>query len=964
MFSPIKDQALLCEQCGVELPAGARKDECLHCLLTGGLEMTDRTEDPVPNEYNTRFYQHYEILKHSDGTLWELGRGAMGVTYKACDHHLKTVVALKLINTRFALRSDARRRFLREAKAAARLRHPNVASVFHFGTGADLPDDPGAERREVHPEGGDCFYAMEFVQGETLASRLKRNGPLTPELALNLGVQAARALSAAELRGLIHRDLKPSNIMLASSEFSAEEKSGCPGQDWVKVIDFGLAKLEDDGERPTGKFIGTRAFASPEQVQSRSVDSRADIYSLGATLWYSLTGEVPSRPTTSVNGSTRSPTIWIAPRAGLKRQAVPAPLAALLQSALAFNPGDRPSTALEFGQKLQKCLDELAKYPPTRTTATQPHWFRRKVLTSALVIATVGLLMAPFLFTALHSPEKTRSIAVLPFRNLSDASADVGYGNRVQQDILAQLGRVRNLKVINLLPATRDPAKPNRDLREIGHIFGIRHVLEGSLRRTNDQVYLHLALIDTSDGHELWAEGYDRQLANAMNMRGDLGVDIADALDATVSFEESSGGYTPPPNKPDADVLYLRGRRFEQTLRFAISDYEAAEMLYSQAIALDPRFALAHARLASVLSLLYSFRGPNEELKRRAYSELKQALQLQPNLGEARLVRALCSYRLEHDAHQSQTELEQARALLPNDSEAEKGLVLVERSGGDWRQAQARMERCLARDPENIAYQEELFQINYLLRDWVAAEANALRVESLAPERPLARAQKAMIEVWRKGDATSLNEILTGLPSYGDSEGILTWLRWDAAMLQRDYLGAKAAIERFPFDTLSSVYAAPVPKVYLEACLALATGDQHKAREKFELCRPAYEAEALAHPGSALRHARLGLLYAYLGRADDAVQEGKRATELEPIELDHVEGPAFLANLALIYARLGQKDASLMMIQSLLRTPGAIFFGEASMTLWELRLRWQWDPLRGDPRFEAIVAGSESATNY
>ena len=220
----------------------------------------------------------------------------MGVTYKARDINLDTPVALKIINARFSARPDARRRFLREAQAAARLRHPNVASVFHFGTINTLPAfEGGAATAEENADAGDCFYAMEFIEGETLEALLRRNGPLTPILALEIGLQVARALAAAERRGLVHRDLKPSNIMLAAEGERAAAKGALAsaGEAWVKVIDFGLAKLCDKTEQADAGFIGTAAFASPEQIQVREVDARSDVYSLGATLWYSLTGKVP-----------------------------------------------------------------------------------------------------------------------------------------------------------------------------------------------------------------------------------------------------------------------------------------------------------------------------------------------------------------------------------------------------------------------------------------------------------------------------------------------------------------------------------------------------------------------------------------------------------------------------------------------------------------------------------------------
>ena len=202
------------------------------------------------------------------------------------------------------------------------------------------------------------------------------------------------------------------------------------------------------------------------------------------------------------------------------------------------------------------------------------------------------------------------------------------------------------------------------------------------------------------------------------------------------------------------------------------------------------------------------------------------------------------------------------------------------------------------------------------------------------------------------------------LKTYGDPEGTLAWMRWDAAMLARDFETAQAAIDGFPFETLPSVYSGPVPKSYLEGCIALAKGENVRAQPLFEVARPAMEAETIAHPDNALRHARLGLLYAYMGRKADAIREGERAVELTPVSQDAFDGPEQLGNLALIHARVGNDDQAISMIESLLQMPGGVFFYEASMSQWELRLRWQWDPLRSDSRFQKILAGPEPPTVF
>ena len=243
---PVEKKELICEQCGSPLQSRAGEEDCLHCLLTTGLEPDEAGDVILPNESSAHNYQHYQILTRPDGSRWELGRGAMGVTFQGSRCEPGHMVALKIINARFSGRPDARRRFLHEAQAAARLRHPNVASVFHFGSSNALPNPGGAATTvEENADAGDCFYAMEFVEGETLEARINRDGPLPPIQALEIALQVAHALAAAEKRGLVHRDLKPSNIMLAGEDGATfpigHERTG---EAWVKVIDFGVAQID------------------------------------------------------------------------------------------------------------------------------------------------------------------------------------------------------------------------------------------------------------------------------------------------------------------------------------------------------------------------------------------------------------------------------------------------------------------------------------------------------------------------------------------------------------------------------------------------------------------------------------------------------------------------------------------------------------------------------------------------
>ncbi len=279
-------------------------------------------------------FQHFEVLRKEDGSLYELGRGAMGITYKAFDTNLRCHVALKVIKSAYLNSETARQRFLREARAAAALRHPNVATVFHLGREED-----------------NYFYAMEFVDGETVEALIKREGAVPTLMALKIAAQVARALGAAQKQGLVHRDIKPSNVMFVREE---------GGDIAVKVIDFGLAKNtsadgEDSATLTTGGFLGTPHFASPEQLEEREIDVRSDIYSLGVTLWYMLAGKTPFSGSTAQVMSqhlNRDP-----PFGTLQGQS--ATVVDLLRRMMAKNPDDRPQTPADLRRELDGCIKQL-----------------------------------------------------------------------------------------------------------------------------------------------------------------------------------------------------------------------------------------------------------------------------------------------------------------------------------------------------------------------------------------------------------------------------------------------------------------------------------------------------------------------------------------------------------------------------------------------------------------------------
>src|ERR1700736_1026911 len=303
-------------------------------------------------------YHQYQLLRREDGSLWELGRGAMGITYKAFDTNLRFPVALKVINSAYLDSETARQRFLREARAAAALRHPNVASVFNLGIDQD-----------------NYFYVMEYIDGETLEARVKRNGPVKSAEALDIALQVARALAVAAKQQLVHRDLKPTNLMLVDQE----------GESIVKVIDFGLAKVakdagEDSGTLTMGGFVGTPHFASPEQVEEGEVDIRSDIYSLGATLYFVLTGQSPFMGSV---GQVMSQHLY-KPLPMEPLTSLPRCVGSLLQQMMEKDRNYRPQTPQDLQKAILACLEEIRASPGRSTHKTgEPTSAFETILSSA-----------------------------------------------------------------------------------------------------------------------------------------------------------------------------------------------------------------------------------------------------------------------------------------------------------------------------------------------------------------------------------------------------------------------------------------------------------------------------------------------------------------------------------------------------------------------------------------------------
>jgi serine/threonine protein kinase/tetratricopeptide (TPR) repeat protein len=866
---------------------------------------------------------NYEILE-------EIGRGGMGVIYRAQQRHSRRIVALKRI---IAYQADSREtlvRFRREAEAAASLDHPNILPIYEVSESEDgLP-----------------FFSMKYATGGNLRAAISALH-IKPNECVRLMANVARAISYAHGQGILHRDLQPGNILL--------DRNGEP-----MVSDFGLAKWLDENSDLTRTIttFGTPGYIAPEQAEDAAgnITPAADIYSLGAILFHLLAGRPPFVGA-NVFSVIHQAAATSAPRLRSLAPSLDRDLETILARSLERDPKSRYQTAGALADDLERWLEGrpiLARR--VLAPARMWHWGRRNpVLAGAtttclvLIAAVVWLLRGQFA----HPPElppSEKSIAVLPFENFSDNKENSEFAAGIQDDLLTSLAQIHELKVISRTSVMAYPKRDRRNMREIGRALGVANVLEGSVRRTGNRVLVNVQLIDARNGRHVWAERYDRTVADSIGLQGELATQIAATLKATLAPDEKARLDAEPTANSEAYVLYLTALGKEAT------DWEAAEQLHVQAAAIDPKFALAYAHA----SILNSWFFPERKAKARAQAE--EALRLSPKVGEGHVALGLCLYVAEKKYDAALKEFEIAAATSPNNADIYKYVGGIYRRQGRWRDAVANSDRAISLDPLNPDIAQFAANNHLILRDWVAAAAGSTRTLEIKPESIGARCALAYLEVFRNGNPAAGTKLLQNIPPGMDPYNRAALTRWDLAMLERDY----AAAERLSSD-LPELPPARIgfPKSFYQARTALARGDMEAARRYFAATTPVLEARVRDHPDDAYGHSWLGILYGYMRRKEDAIRESRRAVELEPESRDAFHGAQYSASLALVYALVGEKDAAMTLIERLLSTPGAVWYPDFphNMTLADLRLRWEWDSLRSNPRFQKIVAGPEPKTN-
>jgi len=878
-------------------------------------------------------YAHFEAEIGADGFPVELGAGAMAVTYRARDTVLNSAVALKVIDRSVAHNPGARTRFLREARAAANIHHPNVARVTYYGE-----------------QDGECFYAMELVEGETLEDRVRRDGPLPLAVALKIIEQATLALAAAEVCGVVHRDIKPSNLML---------ESDASGTLTVKLIDYGVAKVmgpqaDPFAEQTQAGFIGTPAFASPEQFASAGqsrIDTRSDIYSLGVTLWYLLTGRTPFVGRTMEEIRVRQTSEL--PLEQLKGLHLPGQVVALLKSMLAPDPKDRPQTARDLLSAVHRCYERFNPQARSRRK-------RFALAGAALALAIVAIALGAWLYqhTRPFTPME-RSIAVLPFGNLSSDKENAYFVEGIQDEILTRLSKIADLKVISRTSTQHYKSAPE-NLREIAKQLGVAHILEGSVQKSADAVRVNVQLIRAANDSHLWSDTFDRKLTDIFSVESEVAKTIADQLRAKLTGQEKEIIAAKPTDNPQAYDAYLRGLAYTLKTGFTPANSFGAQKYLKEAVRLDPKFALGWALLSYVDSSGYLTQSlqPTVALRNEARKAAETALTLQPNLGEALLAQGFYHYACLKDYDTAVTYFEQAYRLIPNNSRIPQALAYVERRRGNWDKSEAYFNEAEKLDPRNVSLLSQHARSYVCLRRFPEALTKLEQILNITPDDIDTVVLKARI-AQAEGDLPRASALLAPLRLGADYANALETQVYQAILESRPaaVIAQLKAILASPDQALG--YYNGELRFWLGWAQEVA-GDHAGARESWSQARRELEPFLKEQPENFVLLGDLALTNMGLGDNAAALALAERAIAMISIEKDALTGPRPLDILARVAARTPQlRDRSISTLEKLLSIPyEAPLAANPPLTPALLRLDPMFEPLRKDPRFQKLVAAS------
>jgi TolB-like protein/Tfp pilus assembly protein PilF len=913
-----------CARCNAELIARTVARICPVCLIDAALPEQASLYDGV---------FRYDLIE-------EIGRGGMGVVYRAVQHGSQRQVAVKMILAEQAATPGMLERFHAEAEAIASLDHPHILPIYETG--------------EID---GTPFYSMRLASGGTLRE-CTSDFHANPRRAAKLIATIARAVHHAHQRGILHRDLKPGNILLDGGECTAF------------VSDFGLAKWLGRENRLTlaTSALGTPQYIAPEQAAGAStkLTPAADVYSLGAILYELLAGRPPFLADTPLE-TLRLAVDTPPPAPRTLSASIPRDLELICLKCLAKEPSERYHSAAALADDLDRWLEgRTIVARPSTSVERAWRWTKRNpvvaALSAALVVVMLSVLIALFAYEhsgpppAANTSPPAKSIAVLPFENLSHDEDSAYFAQGVQDEILTRLSKIADLKVISRTSTEHYKNAPE-NLPDVAKQLGVAHVLEGSVQKSGDAVRVNVQLIKAANDSHLWADTFDRKLTDVFSVESEVAKAIADRLRVKLTGQEEQVLDANPTNNPQAYDAYLRGLAYTLKIGNTQANSLAAQRHLKEAVRLDPKFALAWALLSDVNSRGYVTQTlqPTLALREEARQAADTALTLQPNLGEALLANGDYYYACLKDYDTAVHYFEKARQFLPNSSRIPQSLAQVARRRGQWDLSESYFKEAEQLDPRNVYLLSSHAGSYIILRRFPEALQKLEQVLNITPDDVDTVVSMAGI-AQAQGDLTSASALLAPLrPAANLHHALQTQVY-------------QAILERRPAEIiprLKEILAQPDPalgfyngelRFYLGWAQEVA-GDETAAQESWRQARNELEPFLQEQPENYHLLGDLALTTMGLGEKTAALNLAERAMAVIPIEKDPMDGPWAMEIFARVAAGVGEPDRAIATLQKLLlmRYEGPLATTVVPLTPALLRLDPMFDPLRNDPRFKKLA---------
>jgi len=865
-----------------------------------------------------------------------LGAGGMGEVYRARDSKLERDVAIKVLPAHLTSDADALARFEREAKAVAALSHPNILAIFDFGR-----------------QNGIAYAVTELLEGETLRGKLD-GATVAQSRAVEWALQIARGLSAAHGKGVVHRDLKPENVFVTRDGH-------------VKILDFGLAKRADEavGEKtnaPTssghtepGTVMGTMGYMSPEQLRGLPVDHRSDIFSFGAILYELLSG-----------------------RKAFKRDTASDTIAAVLK--------EEPPELTQTGRNISPALDHIVHHclekdredrfqsakdvafalseasSPTTTVTSGVHVVppekpggKRWMIAAAVVVvlAAAGLAFWKRAKPSGAPPASgARRVAVLPFENLG-APEDDYFADGIADAIRGKLAGVPGIEVI-ARGSSNPYKKTTKTPQEIAKELNVRYLLTATVRWQKagraQRVQVSPELVEIKEGEApamKWQQPFDASLTDVFQVQSDVAAKVVDALGVALAEKQEKKLADAPTTNVAAYDAYLKGE--EATVVMARADLPSLRKglgYYEQAVALDPKFVEAWARVSQCRALLYANGTPDPALDAGALAAAQKAIELAPDKAAGHVSLGTYYRVVKGEFARALEQYQKAEKLAPGDPDPLRSIGRAEMQMGRWEDSIRHYDEAERMDPRNAINVGNSAAPLLYLRRCAEARESVQRTLALAPAN-LSRIQQKLQSYLCEGDVAGARAVLADAVRHVGAPETAAYLSSGAEwLLDPETFALLRRLTPAAFDGDEAAWAAA------QAWASWRAGDKATALDYGAKAIPLLETLAQSAPEVPVIHLTLGMSMAFAGRKDDAIREARLATELEPVEKSPWFGMEMVYGLAQVYMLVGDEDQAIATLERVLKLPFYV------TPAW-LKVDPTWDSLRKNPKFQKLVAGGK-----